>query len=245
VRLRVAAKPSAIENRGTLPATCRFDLSGLGEGVHSLAVQAAEINLPKGVTLMEPVAPTLTIRLEKKVSKTVDVVAELEGELSPGVAVVAVRLKPDRVRLTGTAAMLDGVDTIKTRPISLKGASESFKKEIPLNLPEAIVVASASRLVVAEVEIRERLITKLFEDIPIRAKGKTTGFRIQPQGITLTISGPEEIVSKIESNPDFSVTIDLEGLAPGQYSLKAAIKLPLHTTLDQVAPELFSVTISK
>jgi YbbR domain-containing protein len=245
VRLLVSATPSTFNAAVSTKASCRFDLSGLDEGSHTISVQSAEISLPKGVTLLEPVTPTLTIRLEKMLSKTVDVLASLEGGPAPGFAVAAVRLKPDRIRLTGTASMLEGMDTVKTRPINLEGASESFKKEVPLNLPESLTVAPASRIVVAEIDIRERLITRVLQNIPVTAKGTTADYRIDPKGITLTINGPEAIVSKIESNPLFSVTIDLENLTPGPHSLKAAIKLPVHTTLVQVTPERFSVTISK
>ncbi len=245
VRLQVAVKPSASADATSIKASCRFDLSGLGVGIHQLSVQEAEVSLPDGVFLLTSVHPTITVRLEDKASKSVDILAELEGQPASGFVVAAVRLKPDRIRLAGTAAMLEGVDNIKTRPINLEGASESFKKEVPLNLPEAIIVEPRYRIVVAEVEIGQRQITRLFENIPIMAKGNATGYRIEPKGITLTISGPEAIVSQIESNPAFSVTIDLAGLTAGSHSLKAAIKLPLHTTLVHVSPELFSVTISQ
>ena len=245
VQLRVVATPSTFENAKHRRAYCRFDLSGLGQGTHSIRVQAADIILPGGVSLLEPITTILTIQLEKKITKTVDVLAELAGKPAPGVAVVAVRVQPDRIQLTGTAAMIEDFDTVRTRPISLKNASESFKKEVPLDLPAALSVQPSSRLVVAEIDIRQRLITRLLENISLTAKGKASGYRIDPEGITLTIRGPEAIVGKIESNPAFSVTIDLEGLTQGAHSLKAAIKLPLHTTLVQVNPELFSVTISK
>ena len=245
VRLRVVAATSTFENVKDRKTVCQFDLSGLGQGTHALRVGAADIRLPDGVSLLEPVTTILTIQLEKKITKTIDVLAELEGKPARGAAVVAVRLRPDRIQLTGTAAMLEDVDTVRTRPINLRNASESFKKEVPLDLPAALIVEPSSRIVVAEIDIQARLITRLLENIPITAKGKTTGYRIEPNGITLAISGPEAIVSEIETNPAFSVTIDLEGLTPGSHSLKAAIKLPIHTTLVQVTPERFSVTISK
>ena len=245
VQLRVVATPSTFKNVKHNKSFCRFDLSGLDQGTHSIRVQAADIILPAGVSLLEPITTILTIQIDEKRTKTVDVLAELAGKPAPGVAVVAVRLQPDHIQLTGTAAMLKDFDTVRTPPINLKNASESFKKEVPLDLPAALIVQPSSRIVVAEIEIRQRLIIRLLENTSITAKGKTTGYRIDPEGITLAISGPEAIVGKIESNPAFSVTIDLEGLTQGSHSLKAAIKLPLHTTLVQVNPELFSVTISK
>jgi len=145
--------------------------------------------------------------------------------------------------LKGTAAMLAGIDTVTTRPINLEGASEPFKKEVALDLPEAIVVDPPLRIVVADVIVAERVVTRVLENMPIAGKGTSRAYRIHPQTITLTVSGPEAIVGAIETDPAFGVTIDLEGLTGGTHSLTAAINLPVRTTLIRVAPERFAVTI--
>ena len=141
--------------------------------------------------------------------------------------------------------MLAGIDTVKTRPINLEDASESFKKEVPLNLPDAIAVDPPLRIVVAHVKVRERIVTRVLENLPVSVKGMSAGHQIDPKTITLTISGPEAIVNIIETEPAFAVTIDLNGLTPGTHSLNAAINLPLRTTLVRVSPERFSVTINR
>ena len=189
--------------------------------------------------------PSLTIRLETVSRKTVGVVAVLEGNPAAGFTVTAVTLQPDRIVLKGTATMLADIDTVKTGPINLEDASESFKKEVPLNLPEAIAVDPPLRIVVAQVEIKERIINRVLENIPVSVKGTAAGHQIHPDTITLTVSGPEVIVNTIDTNPAFAVTIDLEGLAPGTHYLKATIDLPVRTTLVSVSPKRFSVTISK
>jgi YbbR domain-containing protein len=244
VRLLVSGTAAALKTIEPEGAFCKLDVSGLGEGHHTVQVRPTDIRLPRGVSLSKLLTPSVTIQLEARVRKKVDVFAVLEGTVAPGFAVVAVNLKPNPIVLTGASSMLAGIQTVRTYPINLEGASEPFKKEVPLNLPEAVTVAPPPRIVIAEIDIRERVVTRVLEDLPVAALGAATDYRIDPQGITLTVSGPQAIVDTIESDPTFSVTVNLDGLAPGTHLLKATIKLPVGTKLVHVTPEQFSVTIS-
>lgn len=245
VRLLLTGTPSALKTIDPQLALCRLDLTGLGEGTHTIPMKRHHISLPKGIALQTLLTPALTIQLEAVTQKTVGVVAVLEGNPAPGFAVPSVKLIPDRIVLEGTATMLAGIDTVNTRPINLEAASESFKKEVPLSLPEAIAVNPPLRIVVAEVVVKERIVTRVMENIPVSGKGASVDHQIHPPAITLTVIGPEAIVNAIESDPAFAVTIDLNGLTPGIHTLKAAINLPVQTALVQVSPERFSVTIRK
>ncbi len=245
VRLVVSGTSSAFKAVDPQSAVCQLDLSGLQAGTHTLPVQMTDISLPKGLTPQTLITPSLTIRLEPMAEKTAGVIAVLEGNPAPGHAVSAVKLTPDRIVLKGTKAMLSAIDTVKTRPINLEGAADSFKKQVPLNLPEAITVEPPLRIVVAELTIKERIVTRVLENVPVSGKGTAVGHRIEPATITLTVSGPEVIINSIESDPAFAVTVDMTGLPPGTHSLKATIKLPVQTKLIRVSPERFSVTIDK
>jgi YbbR domain-containing protein len=245
VRLLVSDAAAALQTIDTNETFCRVDLSGLGEGTHTLTVHPSNIGLPKGVALEALLTPSLTLTLEAVSQKTAGVIAILEGQPAPGFAVVAVSLQPERILLKGTATMLAGIDMVKTRPINLEDAAESFKKEVPLNLPESVAVDPPLRIVVAHVEVRERIVTRVLENIPVLVKGTVAGVQIHPEAITLTVKGPEAIVNSIETDPAFAVTVDLSNLTTGKHSLKAAINLPVRTSLVYASPERFSVTISK
>ncbi|MCB2146422.1 MAG: hypothetical protein KQI81_08105 [Deltaproteobacteria bacterium] len=245
VRLLVSGTTRALQTINTHETSCRVDLSGLGEGTHTLPVRPADIFLPKGIDLLSLLTPSLTIRLETVSQKTTGVIAVLEGQPAPGFAVTAVSLKPDHILLKGTATMLADIESVRTLPINLEDASESFKKEVPLNLPETIAVDPPLRIVVAQIEVKERIITRVLENVPVLVKGTSAAHQIHPEAITLTVKGPEVIINTIEANPAFAVTLDLTDLTTGNHSLKAAINLPLRTTLVCTSPERFSVTISK
>ena len=141
-RLLIGGDAAALKNLDLNTVACRLDLAGLAVGTHTLPVQATDVVLPKGIVLKSLLTASLTLRLETVSLKTVGVVAVLEGNPAPGYAVTAVVLKPDHVVLKGTASRLTDIDTVKTHPINLEAAAESFKKEAPLNLPEKSVYSS-------------------------------------------------------------------------------------------------------
>ena len=245
VRLLVVSRSSGFDTVAANDISCQLDLTGLRAGTHKLPLKPSDVTLPKEMDLKALLTPFLTIRLEPVVLKTVDVVAVLEGNVAQGYAVTAVKLEPDHVVLKGTAGSLADIETVKTHPINLEEAAESFKKEVPLNLPEAIVVDPPLRIAVARVQITERIVTRVLENIPVSVKGAGAKYRIEPQTIMLTVSGPEAVVNTLESNAAFSVTVDLSGLAPGRHMLKATINLPVGTALTRIDPEQFSITINK
>lgn len=245
VRLRISAAPSLLSRIDFRQAACRIDLSGLGAGSHTIAIDPADIHLPKGVSLSAVLTRSLVVRLAVIVRKTVAVEAVLAGKTAPGYTVKAVRLKPEQIVLSGTAAALDGIETVKTHPIPLEDASETFKREVPLDLPETIAVEPPLRIVVVEIQIDEQIVTRVLTQVPVAGTGAAEAYQITPNTIDLTVRGPETIVQGIEKSPDFGVTIRLSGLSPGTHQLKATIRLPVQTVLVAASPEHFTVTISK
>jgi hypothetical protein len=245
VKLLVAGTAPALRTIDSKTAVVRLDLSGLEAGTHTIPIDASQVTLPDKVSLKAVLTPWLTARLEMLTVKTVDAVAVLEGHLAPGFAVVGVDLRPDRIVLKGPATILADIETVKTYPINLESASETFKKEVPLNLPEVVDVEPPLRIVLAEVAVKERIVTRVLEGIPVTASGSSAPHQIRPETITLSVSGPQTIVADIESDPAFAVSIDLSGLRAGDHLLKATINLPIQTTLVQVSPEHFAVTIEK
>jgi YbbR domain-containing protein len=245
VKVVVAGSVSSVDAIDPLAVSCRLDLTGKGKGTHTIPIEMSDVTLPKKITLKRLLTSSLTIQLEQVAVKTVDVIAVLAGYPATGFAVVDVSLTPNRITLRGRATMLADIDTVKTRPIDLEAAAEPFKKEVPLSLPEVIAVDPPLRIVIAQVDIKERIITRVLENVPVAGLGSAAGHQIRPETITLTVSGPENIVNGIESDPAFAVTVDLTGLPAGSHRLTATINLPVQTKLVQVSPERFSVTIPR
>lgn len=244
VNLVISASPTRLDQIDPGNLICQLDLTGLNEGSHTIPLSPADIQVPKGVTLSRLRTPSLTFTLGMKPpSIKADVVAVLEGQPAPGFAVAGITLQPDHIIISGPAPKLAKIDTVKTQPIALENASESFKKEVPLNLPESNSVTPSTRIVIAQIDVRERIVTRVLENLPVLAKGLNTGYRISPETIELTLIGPEGSVKTIETDPVFSVTVNLTGLPPGFHFLKATINLPVRVKLIHAKPEQFEVKI--
>ena len=246
VKLVVSGSPSALKQLDTRTVGCQLDLSGLSKGTHIVVLSSSDIKLPNSVVLTKLLTPSLTITLETPpFAKRVDVIAVLKGKPAPGYAVTGVSLKPDHIVIKGSASKLEKIDTVKTQPIDLETASESFKKEVPLDLPETIGVTTSTRIVVAKINVSERIITRVFEKLPVLGKGLDIDYTIHPETIDLTLTGPETIVKAAETDRVITVTVDLTGLSSGTHLLRAAIHLPVQVTLIHANPEQFKVEIAK
>ena len=166
------------------------------------------------------------------------------GEPAAGFAVVNALAKPLSVILQGPENVLSSIEEILTKPIDIKGLSGSFKKEIALDLPEDIESAAHSGIILAEVFIKEKIVTQIITDIIVNGKGTSYDYSIKPPIIDIEVKGPGHIIGKLHKKTGVKVYVDLEGLNPGVYIRRATITLPVKITLIRVKPEIFTVKIN-
>jgi len=145
--------------------------------------------------------------------------------------------------LQGPQNILGPMEKILTKPIDIKGVSESFKKEIALDLGEDLEVISASKVVFAEISIEEKIAAKLYHDIPVEGRDTQYQYNVSPPGVNIEVKGPVNVLEKLYTEKGIKVYVDLKGLKPGMYVRRASIALPLKTTLVGAEPEIFTVNI--
>lgn len=243
IELRVRGSKSVIETLPELKLQYVLDLPDIDVGVSSVPIDQDRIPLPKGVSIVKVNPSFLTIKVENEIQKEVPVIITFSGKPASGFIVAGAVAEPVSVILRGPASILAPIVKVKTKPIDINGLSESFKKEIALNLAEDLEVDSSSRLVLAEILIEEKIGTKIFNDIPVVGKGILSSYSITPPTISIEVQGPINILKKLNAENGLQVYVDLKGLKPGVYVRRAAITLPVKTTLVGAQPEIFTVKI--
>ncbi|UCD32988.1 MAG: hypothetical protein JSV38_03685, partial [Desulfobacterales bacterium] len=153
--------------------------------------------------------------------------------------------RPLSVTLRGPETVVSPMKEAVTKPIPIRGLSESFKKEIALDLPEEVQLVSPSNIIFAEVRIEEMIIVKKIDDILVAGNGSPYVYEITPATIDIEVKGPANILGKIDKENGINVYVDLQGLTPGVYIRRAAITLPVKTALVGVKPEIFTIKITK
>ncbi len=220
-----------------------FDLSGVTEAVISLPVDANRIDFPEGIEVLQTIPSSVTVTIEREEKKDLPVMVTTAGEPMPGYRVEKISLTPSSVVLRGSESILADMESVSTKPIELTGARESFKKNAILSLPETLHSIPPDKIFIAEIEIAEKICTKTFTGIPITGRGSPYEFRIEPETLDLEIKGPERNLTTGAPEKDVSASVDLSGLPPGQYTVPAAIVVPVHLMLMNVRPKNFIVTI--
>jgi len=243
LEIRVRGPKAAIKTLSGLKLEYVLNLTGIKPGVQSVPVQTALLSVPKGISIIGSKPSVLTVTVENEIKRELPIVIAFSGEPATGFLIADAIATPATITLCGPESILAPLDKIMAKPIDITGISESFKKEVALNLAEKLEVASSSNLIKADVLIAEKIATKTFAAILVNGKDSPYGFLITPATIDIEVKGPVNILEKPDTKKDITVYIDLKGLKPGVYVRRATITLPVKTTLFNVKPEIFTVKI--
>ncbi|MFH1985000.1 MAG: CdaR family protein [Pseudomonadota bacterium] len=241
--------PAAIVNRfENHPPPYPLDLSGASTGTHTIAVSADLLNLPPELINEKMHPPEIVITLETATDKEVPVVVNLMGQPAPGFTVVDTLVQPAMVTVSGPTSLIAPMERLITQPVNIDGLSESFRKEIALVLPEAMVLRTSSKIATLDIRIAERIDTRKMPDIRVATPPSAYIINVAPPLIALEIRGPVRALDQLNFSDGKAdtgnVAIDTSSLKPGIYLLRAAIQLPVDTALVSAAPDFFTVTIS-
>ncbi len=242
IEVRISCPESLVKTLSEIKSRYLLDLSDINEGVNNIPIRKDGIKLPSGISIINITPSFLTVKVEKELKKELPVIVSFSGKPAPGFFTYAVT-RPSSVMLKGPENILGPIEKIFTKPIDVNGLSESFKKEIALDLPECLDIISFSGIILAEVFIEEQIVAREFKNIPVKGKDSTYTFSITPPAIDIEIKGPVNLLEKLYQENELEVCIDLKGLKPGIYVRHASIILPVKTILVKVKPEIFTVKI--
>lgn len=220
-------------------------LSNLNGGVHCLTVEKDRLVLPSGITVVEVKPHILVVKLEKKIYRQVPVVVSINGQPKSGFMVGDALPVPAVVALQGPVSLLGPMGKVVTKPVSVQGASGPFTQEIALALPEAIGPLGSQGIVIAHISVVQKIVTRVLENIAVRARRSHLPWVITPTSMNLQVKGPEEMLQFLRGGMESRVYVDLAGLKPGVYVRRAVIDLPVGVKLVSAEPGLFTVTLKE
>ncbi|MCK5204925.1 MAG: hypothetical protein KAR15_13680 [Desulfobacterales bacterium] len=243
IEVRVQGALSALEYLSLNKPRYRLDLSSVTIGVESIPINPDMIQMPEGVKITRVNPAYLTVSVDRRLKKQVPVRISVSGKPAAGFFVDDLLAKPSTVMMCGPETVLGSVDEILTKPIDVSGWSESFKKESALELTPGLEVCASSGIILAEIYIAEKDITRQFANILVEGHNTPFEFSISPPTIKIEIKGPQKIVENLHPQKDIRVLVELKDLSPGVYVRRATITLPVKTSLVIVEPKLFTVKI--
>jgi YbbR domain-containing protein len=210
------------------------------------AVDAAGLPIT-GLTL-DP--PTVAVSVEIKRRDDVREVAvrpNLVGRLPEGYVLNALGYTPQIVLVSGAPGRLAALpDTLSTAPIDLSTLTASLETEVPVLLPAGDYLLLSGQSVTVTIEVEALTASLQFENIPVEIIGLGEGLtaRAVPNQVTVLVTGPQPELARL-TRADIMVTLDLVGLAAGNYTLSPTVTVGLASAVEStLLPAELDVEIS-
>jgi len=116
-----------------------LNLGSSTAGKNAYALTRKNISVPPGFNVIKINPHELTVVMEERESKTVDVIPQWTGTLAEGKKLASFQLIPERVIVFGAPSVLRAITSIKTEPIDLSAGEETDTVEVGVILPAASV----------------------------------------------------------------------------------------------------------
>lgn len=208
----------------------------------------ANINAPGNVRIGLVRPATVTLRLDREITKQVPVKVDTQNLLPDGYELDKVVVTPATVELTGPARHLDHIETIRTIPIDLDGRIRSINKRRLALVPGSNLsgVEITPNAVTLDLVIAERSVTNRYEDLPIRPllpTGRKIRADLDPEVATLSIKGRPSLMKRLAAE-DVRLFVDAEDAndsKTGQVPIQAV--LPNGATLVRITPAQTEVSL--
>lgn len=221
VRVRFRAKGREILRLRTQPPGAVVRLNQAQVGLLQRPVTISDVELaPESDVQVEAVVDPVVLVFNIEPLATAKLPVAIVEEGVPNERMVRfgrARVWPDSVVVLGPAGVIAGLDSIRTRPVSVEGRTQTVGEVVELVLPEG------ARTHIDRVTVRIPLVPvlrRLFNPMKVELPHEyRSGWRVEPDSVRAELSGPRNLV---------------ETVVPSQLRLRA---IPSHPLVeDEVVP---------
>lgn len=192
-----------------------------------LSAVDADNNVVPDVTIDPTVVRVLVNIRRRDDVREVSVRPNIQGQLPDGYVLNALSYEPQAVLVSGTPARLAALpETLSTAPIDLSEQTSNFNISVPVEVGDTSLVLLSEQNINVRVEISPVSTSRQFDNITVESVGVSTdaSVRLAPSVVSVLITGPLPQVEAL-TEEDISVVLDLNGLAPGNYTLSPVVSI--------------------
>ncbi len=189
----------------------------------------------------------LSLKIEKKLSKSVKVEPLLVGYPAKGYELSQYFLTPSSVEIEGLESTVKGLKAIETEPIDLSGRTEDFTVRLRLKKPDQFSSFPGGDTVEFFGIVQEKTILKTIENVDLIALDLSSELVVSgvPQEAWLKVQGSQLLLEKVNTE-DFMLTFDCSGIEePGTYELPVSPDVPRGALVLKYSPTQVQVEVSR
>jgi len=194
--------------------------------------------VPRSVTVNIPVEQLGFIR---DIPVTV---GPLEGQPATGYRVANLEFDPPVVKVFGRTDVVKSVNYLQTVPISLEGITQTLIARVGLQMLEGLSMIQPPGPEVTVTLTVEVIRSGLTLELTPTIKGLTGGLQatVGPDSVVVILSGPLAVMESLNIS-EIEVSLDLAGLAMGEYVITPSVSVPGEVDIENIIPEAVPVKI--
>lgn len=249
VTLVLRGEPDAIYAVGEDDFQATLDLRGFEVGgTYRVPVSVLARGAAASMDSMEVSAEPreLSLVLEPRVSRRLDVLPSFRGYLEPGYELADFTLEPSSVEVAGPASVVDGLADLSTEPVELSGRSEDFDLRVRIVVDQPLVDYVSEEWAQFSAEVRKAVVYRTFEDVPIQASGLADGLSLAsdlPAGSARVLATRAELDAMDAGGA--SLRADLSGVAgAGVYTVAVTPAFPDGVSVESWQPLVITITVT-
>lgn len=189
----------------------------------------------------------ISLKIEKKLSKSVDVKPRLVGYPAKGYELTQYFLTPSSVEIEGVESTVEDLESIETEPIDLSGRTEDFTVRLRLKKQDQFTAFPGGDTVEFFGIVQEKTILKTVEDIDLIALDLASDLAVSgvPEDAWMTIQGSQLQLEQV-NNEDFMLTFDCSDIEePGMYTLSVTPDVPRGVLVMKYSPTSVEIEVSE
>lgn len=189
----------------------------------------------------------LTLKIEKKISKSVRVEPSLVGYPAKGYELKQYFLTPSSVQIEGLESTIRDLDTVETESIDLSGRREDFTLRLRLKKPNEFSAFPGGNTVEFFGIIQENTILKTIENVDLIALDLASDLKVSglPQDALIMVQGTQLLLEKL-SKEEYILTIDCSEISePGVYKLPVTPEVPRDVLVLKYDPTSIEIRVTE
>ncbi len=214
------------------------DLANKELGERLIYLTADKSSLPDNTEVVGIEPPSIKLKLERTVRKTVSIEPQYVGELSEGSELYGFRLAPSTVEIEGPQSLVDKTNMLYTESITLSGRQQNFTTSVAVEPPNSFIRVKSNASVSISLEIGERRMSRQFPAVPVIWLDRPAGWRLLTPTVSVEAYGPASMLQSLRTE-DLSAEIRTTDFPDGAESAAPRIKLPAETNTHIILRNIF------
>jgi YbbR domain-containing protein len=238
VELTLTGSKRALDTINVRDLIANVDVSDLRPGEHNvpLTPERVTMGLPDGVRFGDLQPGSLTLKLEPRVERELEVEVKYSGSVADGYELRRVTASPDKVKVRGPESHVNALQKAPTETVLLDGHGETFTvQDADIQIADHHVDLMDDDVSVT-FEIGEQRVEKTFGGVTVVA---ADGAGVSPATTSVTVYGPRSALDQLAAEK-MRLVLDVAGDGSYRPRLELPADLQDRVELRATNPSVFT-----